>query len=193
MARLTSHPAAGPKPWRLTRAEYHRLGESGFFRGRRVQLIAGEVVVMSPMGYEHRVGILRATDCVRAAFGAGVQFCVRLPLRLWAHEPEPDVSVVAGAPEDYGDRPSTALLIIEVADSTLSYDLTVKAELYAEAGLQDYWEVDLAARQLHVLCDPRPVAAGGHTYFRVTVLSAGGSVAPRAAPRSPVRVANLLP
>ena len=182
-----------PRPWRLTHEEYHRLGESGFFRGKRVQLIRGEVVEMSPMGGRHAMGISLAAQALGAVFAAGYVLRVQLPLKFLGSEPEPDAAVVPGQIRDYLDHPSSALLVVEVADATLDYDLSVKAELYAEAGILDYWVVDLDARVLHVPRAPRPVAAGGHRYYDVRRLSDADSIAPLAAPHALVKVADLLP
>lgn len=187
-------PAAGPCPWRVTHEEYHRLGGLGFFDGRRVQLIRGEVLVMSPMGSRHATSLQNCWYAVTAAFGPGA--CVRpqLPLAPVGSEPEPDIAVVPGERRDYRDaHPTAALLVVEVSDSTLDFDLTTKAELYAESGILDYWVVDLNARALHVLRDPRAVVAGGHRYFGPRVLAEGESVAPLAAPSAAVRVDDLLP
>lgn len=185
--------AAGPSPWRVTRAEYHRLGVLGFFAGKRVQLIRGEVVVMSPMGSPHAVAVRLAADALEAAFGAGFHARSQLPLAIAGSEPDPDAAVVRGVPRDHAAaHPATALLVVEVSDSTLDFDLTVKAELYAEAGVPEYWVVDLASRTLRVLRDPRPVA-GGHSYRLPSVLAESDSVCPLAAPSSAVRVGDLLP
>jgi len=104
------------------------------------------------------------------------------------------VAVVAGTPRDYlVSHPTTAVVIVEVADTSLTYDLTTKAEVYAAAGIADYWVLDLAGRALHVLRDPRPVAAGGAAYRSHQILGPADSVAPLATPAAHVAVANLLP
>ena len=190
----TRNPPPAPAPRRWTREEYRRLGELGFFAGQRVELVRGEIVAMSPIGSGHMTGVSLTADALHAAFGPGYYTRVQGPLQLGQSEPLPDVAIVAGKPRDYADaHPSTALLVVEVADSTLAYDLTVKAELYAEAGVADYWVLDLAARCLHVLRGPRPLAPGGHAYRDTRVLAEAGAVAPLAAPGSPITVRDLLP
>ena len=178
---------------KVTPHEYHRLGELGFFNGRRVQLIRGEVVEMSPMNRPHGIGIINSDACIRATFGPGSTIQVQLPLRIGTSEPEPDIAVVAGSPRDYADHPTTALLVVEVSDTTLHFDLTVKAELYAQAGIVDYWVLDIVTRTLHVLRDPRPIAAGGHRYFVTRTLTESDAISPLAAPQSRIRIADLLP
>ena len=196
MSVLTRAPRidAPPTKWRVGHEEYHRLNDLGFFQGRRVQLIRGEVVEMPAMGTRHTVMVRVCADALEAAFGVGFHVRSQSPLKFLGSEPEPDAAVVPGKVRDYlAAHPATALLVVEVADATLDYDLTVKAELYAEAGNADYWVVDLDARVLHVLRDPQPIAAGGHRYYDARQLSATDSLAPLAAPHALVKVADLLP
>ena len=186
-------PAAGPARWRWSRADYHRLGDLGFFAGRRVQLVRGEVVQMSPIGWPHKVGVGNTADILKELFAGRAFVDVQGPIPVGDSEPEPDVAVYAGRRKDYTDHPTAALLLVEVADASLGYDLTVKAGLYAEAGVPEYWVVDVAGRVVHVLRDPRPVAAGGCRYFDTRLLTAADAVSPVAAPAAVVRVADLLP
>ncbi len=121
----------------------------------------------------------------------------QLPLDLSADTlPKPDVFLVPFREDEYGTaHPTTqkCVLVLEVADTTLQYDLTVKAELYAVAGVPEYWVLDLNARVLHVLRDPGTVAANGTTYRSQQQLGPDDSVSPLAAPDRAVKVADLLP
>ena len=111
-------------------------------------------------------------------------------------EPEPDVAVIAGNVRDYTDaHPTTAALIVEVADTSLAYDRTTKASLYAKAGIADYWIVNLIERQLEVHRYPTSDAARlyGFGYAEITVLTAAESVVPLAMPQASIAVADLLP
>ena len=90
-------------------------------------------------------------------------------------------------------HPTTAALVIEVADTSLNYDITAKAELYATAGIADYCVLDVDGRRLFVFRDPAPVPDGGSAYRTQLALGPADSVAPLAAPASPVRVTDLLP
>ncbi|MGL6095062.1 MAG: Uma2 family endonuclease, partial [Fimbriiglobus sp.] len=84
-------PAADPKRFRFTRDEYYRLGELGFFRTKRVELIRGEIVEMSPKGWPHVVAVRKTADVLDAAF-AGIGWVARQePVNLTDSEPEPDV------------------------------------------------------------------------------------------------------
>ncbi len=109
-------------------------------------------------------------------------------------EPEPDVSVVAGRREDFTDHPSTAVFLVEVSDTSLSYDRHRKASLYACVGIQDYWIVNLVDRQLEVCRSPRPDNAQdfGHGYADRQVVLAPAALAPLALSTVPVAVADLL-
>jgi Uma2 family endonuclease len=196
---ITPPAGSGPRPWRWTREQYYRLGELGFFDGRRVELIRGEIVEMSPINRPHSLGTRLTADALGAVFAAGFYVDTQQP--LWipgappGTEPQPDVMVIPGHPRDYADHPTTAALVVEVADTTLFYDTTTKAELYATAGVADYWVLDVTGRQLHVFRDPAPLPAalGTTAYGTHLVLGPGDSVAPLAAAGATVRVADLLP
>jgi Uma2 family endonuclease len=127
----------------------------------------------------------------------GYAVCVQLPLDLGDDsEPEPDVAVVVGEPLDYRDaHPTTAALIVEVLETTLSSDRTHKASLYASAGIADYWIVNLAHRQLeiHRRPIPDPHQPYGFGYVDVTHLTAADFVSPLAVPQATIAVADLLP
>ncbi|MBY0514888.1 MAG: Uma2 family endonuclease [Gemmataceae bacterium] len=188
--------AAPPTPLRWTRAEYYRLAEAGFFAGRRVMLIDGEVFVMSPQNNPHVTGIALTKDALEAIFGSGFWVRTQAPLDLGqTSDPEPDVAVVVGAPRTFKSHPTSALLVVEVADSSVSFDTGRKASLYAAGGIADYWVVDLGHNQLHVFRDPHldPSAYHGFSYTSHTTHGPAEAVAPRAAPTSPVKVADLLP
>lgn len=183
-------------PWRWSRADYYRLGELGFFDGRRVELLRGEIVEMSPIGWPHVVACRRVAEFLEDAF-AGIGWVSRgEPINLTDSDPQPDVMAVPGKFEDYADHPTTALLVVEVADTTLDRDTSTKAEIYATAGVPEYWVVDLDGRQVWVFRDPQllPAALGpGATYRSVTKVPAAGAVSPLAVPAVGVAVAELLP
>jgi Uma2 family endonuclease len=183
----------GPRFIRWTREQYQRLGELGFFRNRRVQLLRGEIIEMSPQGWQHFTAISVAASILEAAFGPGFFVRQQGPLALGGEQPEPDIAVVPGSPRDYTAHPTTALLVVEVSDTTLTLDITRKAELYATANIADYWVLDVDGRRLLVFRDPAPVPEGGAAYRTQLTLGPADSVAPLAAPACPVRVADLLP
>jgi Uma2 family endonuclease len=191
----TPPPVGGPRPWRCTVAQFEKLRDAGFFVERRYQLIRGEVIDMGEQSSRHFNMVDLAVEVIKAAFGHG--FFVRNagPIRLSDSKPEPDVSVVPGSRDDYmADHPATALLAVEVALTTLSYDLTTKAELYATAGIPEYWVLDLEGKQLHVFRDPGnlPAALEAAAYATHLTYSPGDAVQPLSAPNA-VNVSDLLP
>ena len=200
MTALRTESVAEPvaevvRPRRWTRAEYDAIAEAGIFGPEeRLELIDGEVLVVSPPSEPHVVGAHKSTDAARAAFGPGYTVRQQAPLALGLDsEPEPDVAVVAGSPEDYDDHPTTALLVIEISRATLAYDRGTKASLYARAGIRDYWIANLVHRQLEVLRDPGPMPDGQIGYRSREVSKPGQTIAPLAKPDAPIAVEALLP
>ena len=112
-----------------------------------------------------------------------------------ATDPEPDVAVVSGKAGDYTAHPTTAALVVEVSDSSLRYDTSVKVGVYAAGGIAEYWVVDVNGRQLLVYRDPRPDAAQPHGHVYATQLTFGpnDTVSPLAAPSASILVSDLLP
>jgi Uma2 family endonuclease len=187
---------ADPRPRRWTKEEYYRLGELGFFRGQRVELIDGEIMVLSPQNWPHASTTDRIFRILDQLLGQGNWVRMQLPLdRGQPMEPEPDVSVVPGPVTGYTAHPTTALLIVEVSDTTLAYDRGRKASLYAAGGIPDYWIANLQDGQLEVHRDPvaDPTQDFGFRYAAVTVLQRGAIVSPLAAPQLQIPVADLLP
>jgi Uma2 family endonuclease len=172
--------------------------DAGIFApGERVELIDGEIIEMSPQKSPHSTAISLTAESLRVAFGAGHHVRVQMPLALDPHsEPEPDVAVVLGSPRDYRDaHPASALLVVEVTDSTLAYDRDQKGSLYARAGIVDYWVLNLADRGLEVYRDPglSPEARYGWSYHTIHHYSVDTNVSPLAAPQVRIAVADLLP
>jgi Uma2 family endonuclease len=188
---------AGVRARRFTKAEYYRMGEQGFFLGQRVELIEGRLMVHSPQNAPHATGVYLALTCLQQVFGAGYLVRSQFPLDLGqTTEPEPDTAVVSGQARDFAQaHPTSAVLIVEVSDTTLSYDRRRKGSLYARAGILDYWIVNIADRQVEVYRDPMPDAKElyGHRYASRTDVQVGGSVSPLAAPTGSVAVADLMP
>jgi Uma2 family endonuclease len=195
---VTSTTTDEPKLMRWTREQYYRLAQTGVFEGRHVELIRGEIFEMSPQKSEHAAVVTQVDDVLSPVFApAGCCIRVQCPLDLGQDsDPEPDIAVVAGKPLDYvQSHPTTAALIVEVAESTLWFDRTRKASLYAAAGIGDYWIDNLADRQLEVYRDPVPDAAQpyGWGYASVTIFTRADSLSPLAAPQAVIAVAELVP
>lgn len=190
---------APPQRRLFTRAEYERAAELGLFGPEeRLELIGGEVIKkMTPQRSLHAAGVGLAARNLGRAFGEAFDVRVQLPLALADEsEPEPDVAFVRGGPRDYRDaHPASAVLVVEVADTSLVFDRTTKASLYASAGIPEYWIVNLPDRVLEAHRDPLPMAEQpfGHHYRSVTRHAADESIAPLAAPGATIRVADLIP
>jgi Uma2 family endonuclease len=184
-------PAAGRPLRNLSTQDYeHMIGAGIVGEDEHVELIGGRIVEMSPEGPGHAGAIDLCAEVLRAAFGAGHRVRVQHPLIVDPLDaPEPDVAVVAGGPRDHlAEHPRTAALVIEVADSSLEYDRGEKAQLYARAGFDDYWIVNLRDRCLEVHRQP---SAGG--YGSVATVAPDATVTPLALPAARVAVAALLP
>ncbi|HEY4328489.1 MAG TPA: Uma2 family endonuclease, partial [Phycisphaerae bacterium] len=129
--------------------------------------------------------------------GLGENFTVRCQLPVIAYddtEPEPDFAVLAGSAESQRDHPNTALLMIEVADSSLAHDRR-KADIYAARGVADYWIVNLPNRQLEVFRTPAPSAESltGVRYSSKSILTLEQSIVPLSLSLAPVKVSRLFP
>jgi Uma2 family endonuclease len=191
-------PAKQPAPARrrFTLEEYHWLVQQGFFREDRVELIGGEIVHMAPTGPEHSTTKSRLLLALMPLVGTGRHLRVDDPLTLGDQEPVPDVAVVPGSPEDYRQaHPSSALLVIEVADTSLEYDRTVKASLYASAGIPEYWVVNLVERRLEVYREPTspaPEAPFNALYRSLRIYHLEETVSPLFAPEVSVKVGELI-
>src|SRR5215472_1896259 len=143
---------AAPRDFRFTRDQYYRMADMGFFHGRRVELIEGEIIQLPPQKNPHALSITLSDYALRAALGGGGFFLrIQLPFRVSdLSEPEPDIAVIPGNPRDYSDHPDKAALIIEIADATLDFDRKRKGPLYAASGVADYWIVNLVDRCVEV-------------------------------------------
>jgi Uma2 family endonuclease len=151
---------------------------------------------MPPQKDEHAMTVRLCEEAARRAFGEGFVYCVQMPLDLGpGSEPEPDIAVVRGALRSVKKHPKTALLVIEVSDTTLAYDRGRKASLYASRGIRDYWVVNLVEHCVEVHRRPaRNVkSAFGFTYVDVRTYAVGESVVPLAAKRASVQITDLLP
>ena len=179
---------AEPQTKRWTREDFYVLAEQGFFRGKRAQLIDGEIIEMSPQGHPHSAAITYFNHWAVGAFGKDHLVRVQMPLNATAYsDPEPDVSIVPGPLKAYRDHPETAVLIIEVSDSSLKLDRR-KAKVYAEAGVLDYWIVNLQESQIEVHRKP----VNGERYEDVQIIKPGKTISPLARPQATLDVADLF-
>jgi len=174
-----------------TRAEYDRMVEAGVFQPEaRLELVEGEIVNMTPQGSFHSTITQLLNDALREVFGKGHTVRVQMPLAIDDRsEPEPDIAVVKGVPLDYLDaHPDTALLVVEVADTTLGFDRNRKKRIYAKNGIPEYWLVDVKAGRLEVYRDPMD-----EDYATKTTYGRGDRIQPLGAQGSRLEVSSLIP
>lgn len=143
----------------FTLDEYHRMATAGILaEDDGVELIHGVIRTMSPKKRLHVLATIRIRELLarRLAGRASVYEEKPFAFSTLDSEPEPDIAVCSNPDwTAYGTDQTEPLLVIEVADSTVQYDLTVKMELYAQGGIPDYWVVDLVHRRLVVFQNPK--------------------------------------
>lgn len=140
---------------KFTRAEVYRMLELGLFEDRRFELINGDVIDKMGQSARHSYSIRKFAAMLAKHFDpATVQ--IRSPIEVFHSdreysEPEPDIAVLAAADAAYRTRHPRGdemILVVEVADSSLRGDLTIKRDLYARAGVPEYWVLDIIANRL---------------------------------------------
>jgi Uma2 family endonuclease len=172
---------------RMTVERYFGLAQAGVLsEDDRVELLEGVVVAMTPSSPPHAAAVTMATRALLRAVGARASVRPQCTLVLGSHSvPEPDVAVVPGSDPDYASaHPTRALLVVEVADTSLQQDRLTKAAIYAAAGIPEYWIVNLRDGVVEVMRDPdraqaryREVRAAGSDARLELVELAGASVA----------------
>ena len=179
------------RPWTVD--EYYQMAKTGILQpDEKVELIAGQIIRnMTPQGSFHAAAITRTNRLLNQPVQPRFLVRSQLPIQLDNRsEPEPDLALVKSDPLDYDDRHPKAedvYLIIEIADSTLKTDLTLKKQVYTEAKIPDYWVLDLAKRQLYVYRQP---TEGG--YQEEQILSERQSIAPLFFPDFQVKIREML-
>ena len=176
----------------FTREEYHRMGEVGILKPTdRVELIRGEIVEMSPIGPRHAAFVNNLTQLLVIRLAGRAIVSVQNPVAVADDtEPQPDLSILVRRPVPYKEREPYAVdvrLLIEVAESSLSYDRSTKLRLYAEAGIPEYWVVDCAAESITV--HHTPDADG---YRDVSRIAGAGTVSLQAFPDVVLTLADVF-
>jgi Uma2 family endonuclease len=186
-----------PHSKRWTVEEFHRICGELIYRNHQFILVEGEILEMPIPNPPHDASLGLTLEALRTVFPAA-NYWVRpqMPLVLGlSTDPMPDLAVVAGSPRAYSTlHPQTAVLVVEISESTLAYDLREKANLYAAGGITDYWVVDLPHSLLHVMRQPARDNSQrfGACYTAKQSLNASQNVSPLAAPESNVAVSALL-
>ncbi|MBD2514152.1 Uma2 family endonuclease [Nostoc sp. FACHB-973] len=173
--------------------EYHRMAEAGIFGAdERVELLEGKIIWMIAKGTAHRSAVGRTDYLLKNRLGNRAWVSIQDPVRLNERsEPEPDIAVVKIDPLDYADHhptPTEIYLIIEVADSSLKLDCETKAKAYSQAGIRDYWVLDVVSRQLRVFREPTQDG-----YQSEVILVEDATISPLEFPDLSIVVLEMLP
>jgi Uma2 family endonuclease len=178
---------------RFTVDEYHRMAEAGILgEDDRVELLEGEIVEMSPIGWRHQACVDRFTRLLVMALQDRAILRPQGPIRLSADsEPQPDLVVLRPRADFYaegGPGSEDVLWLVEISDTSLRYDREVKVPLYGRHGIPEVWVVDLGEERVLVYREPDP----GVGYRAVGVLGRGDRLVPLAFPDLELAVDELL-
>jgi Uma2 family endonuclease len=184
--------SCAPHRYRLTVAEYHRLGEMAIFdEDSRVELIEGDLIAMPPIGEQHASKTRQLNRLFSARVGEAALVDVQNPVALDRHsEPQPDIALLKPCPDFYESshpHPEDVLLLLEISDSTLRYDRDIKVPLYARAGIPEVWLLDLPGQRLEVY--RRPSTEG---YREILYPASDETIAPVLLPEMVLLVNSLL-
>lgn len=173
--------------------DYYRMAETGILHpDERIELIDGEIVRMSPMGSRHAGCVHRLNNFFARVLGEAVIVACQCPLRLSDFsEPEPDIALLRPRADFYSTShpaPADVLLLVEVADTSSGFDREIKLPLYAAAGIEEVWIVDLAAGNVRAARRPHE-----RSFRQLQVYEPGESLSPVAFPRAVLQVADLVP
>lgn len=178
------------KSW--TVHDYHLMSDLGILDPtERTELIAGQITLMVAKGTPHVITLQLFGSELLSQLGTESLIRTQDPIHLDdSSEPEPDLVIVQGKILDYVDRhpqPADIHLLVEVADSTLSYDCQIKDKVYAKAGIQDYWVIDLKNRQVHIFRNPQSTGYASHL-----MLDESQTVSPLAFPAVIISISSIL-
>lgn len=158
---MTAHTAfADPRPVKLTVDDFEALERAGAFRSyHKVELIDGELVAMNAQLTTHSWAKNEVGDRLREALrllGSPLKVQIEVSLHLSNQlMPDPDIVITSDPRAARFITPAATALVVEVADSSLNYDLGRKRQFYASAGVNEYWVVDLVNRRLHQFAEPK--------------------------------------
>ena len=180
-----------PRRYKLSIADYHKLGEAGILdEDSRVELIEGDLIEMAPIGVPHMRCVNRLTRLLVNAVGDSAIVSVQNPVILPpSSEPQPDLALLKPSAESTGQvpHPAEVLLIVEVADTTLAYDCRTKLPLYAKAGITEVWIVDVNAETIESHRSP-----GEEGYSESTLYRRDGAIRPAQLPAVSIRIDEIF-
>ena len=172
--------------------DYYRMAEAGVFPiGARIELIEGEVIEMSPIGNRHAGEVIRLTTLLNRKVGTSAFVSVQNPVRLNDFsEPQPDIALLKPRADYHSNShptPADVLLIVEVSDTTVAYDRSVKLPLSARAGIPETWLMVLPKDLIEVHSQP----VNGK-YQKVQRLKRGKTLVSPTVPELNFKVDDLL-
>ena len=185
---------AGQSKRLFTVREFEQMAEAGIIRGR-YELVHGEVIELGAVGNAHSVALQDLYDALRQAWPhqkfVRNQSTHRFDAR-WA--PMPDLALLTQRPVPGAEIDELPVLVVEVSDETLSYDVGAKRLDYARAGVPEYWVVDVKRRRIRAFRRPDPSAVDAeHAYLDEIVADAGDTLSPLAIPTLRLAVSDVLP
>ncbi|MDZ8241278.1 MAG: Uma2 family endonuclease [Nostoc sp. ChiQUE01a] len=169
--------------------DYHRMIEAGILRDRRVELLAGEIVEMTPETPIHYSTAKRGVKYLEQLLIGKANVHFNGPVTLLNSEPEPDIAIVRLPESNYNNRhpaPEDIFWIVEVAKTSLKKDLDIKAAIYATAEISEYWVLNLAAKYIIVFQSPH------NRQYTTQKIIEKGMITPLAFPEIQVSVERLL-
>lgn len=201
MAAPGLHPASDPQMLAPTEAsarrlftvdEFLQMCEQGIIdEDERLELLDGEIIEMAALGIRHEWCVDRLTRLLISQIGTTAHIRIQGSLRLTRGSlPQPDLLILKWRTDEYAEhRPTAAdvLLLIEVSDSTLANDRRVKGPRYAQAGIPEYWIVNLVDNQVEVYTTPK-----GNTYTAPRIARSGDSLTPTTLPTLTLAVDDIL-
>ena len=189
-----SAPPTVPTPARrrFTVAEYYAMADAGILsENDRVELLDGDLIVMPPIGNWHGGGVKFLANTFPSVLQGRAIMAVQDPVRLDEHsEPQPDIMLLQWRDDFYRNGhpgPADVLLLIEVADSSVEFDRTVKLAAYARAGIPELWIVARAEHRIEAYTEP-----AGNEYATVRHFGPGETVSPQAFPDIALAVDRII-
>jgi Uma2 family endonuclease len=171
--------------------DYHQMIAAGILDDRRVELLNGEIIEMSPEGEPHAYYSYTAAKSIERLLGDQVEVRQGKPITIPSSnsEPEPDIAVVQPLGREYLSHhpyPENIFWVVEYSNTSLQKDLAPKAKVYAAAGISEYWVVNLKAMQLVVMRDPI------EGEYRSRVVGSNATIAPIAFPGVTIAMNQLF-
>ena len=189
--KVPERPPLEGAPRLFTVHEFHRMREAGIFDDdQRVELLDGVVIVMTTQGPAHASPIRRLNKWLILQLGDAFSLLPQLPITLGQRsEPVPDLAVVRAEEGSAQAHPTSALLVIEVSQTTLRKDRGAKLTLYARFGIPEYWIVNVKNATVEVYRDPDPEAG---RYRTMLTLGKEATLSPTSVPGVTISLAELF-